>query len=214
MTAPANALAPVKRTRIQAANQRRILAAALDLFSRFGFRGTTIDQIAERAAMSKSNLLYYFRSKDEIYRAVLQQTLDDWLQPLAALDPDGEPLAEIAAYIRRKVELSRTAPEASRLFATEILQGAPEIKAVLAGPLKRLVDDKAAIIRRWSAEGRLAPVDPHHLIFAIWATTQHYADFAVQVQAVLGKRRNGRHDYAAAADAITRLLIEGLRPRP
>ncbi len=214
MTAPANALAPVKRTRIQAANQRRILAAALDLFSRFGFRGTTIDQIAERAAMSKSNLLYYFRSKDEIYRAVLQQTLDDWLQPLAALDPDGEPLAEIAAYIRRKVELSRTAPEASRLFATEILQGAPEIKAVLAGPLKRLVDDKAAIIRRWSAEGRLAPVDPHHLIFAIWATTQHYADFAVQVQAVLGKRRNGRQDYAAAADAITRLLIEGLRPRP
>ena len=205
---------PVKKaTRIQAANQARILEAGLEIFSTHGFKGATLDQIAEQAAMSKPNLLYYFKSKDDIYRAVLQRVLDIWLEPLTELDPRGDPVQEIDAYIRRKVELSRTAPKASRLFANEVLQGAPRIGAVLRGPLKVLVDQKAALIRRWMAERRLASIDPYHLIFAIWATTQHYADFAVQVRAVMGDQVDDQDHFKQTADAVAKLFLDGLRIR-
>lgn len=202
-----------RRTRIQAENEGRILAAALEAFSTLGFRGATIDAIAEAAGMSKTNLLYYFRSKDALYRAVLSHTLDVWLEPLRNMKAEGDPLQEIASYIRRKVEMSRKDPAASRLFANEMLQGAPQIQSVLAGSLRNLVAEKSAIIRGWIAAGKLAPVDPEHLIFAIWATTQHYADFGVQVAAVLGREECDPQTFREAEDNLLRLLLDGLRPR-
>src|SRR3972149_2830532 len=134
--------------------------AARELFSTYGFRGATVDQIAALAKMTKPNLLYYFRRKPDIYLAVLRRTLEMWLQPLEALGPDGDPAAEITAYIHRKLEMSRDNPTASRLFAIEIMQGAPVLGEVLSGRLKKLVDEKAAVIRRWIGGGPLAPVGP------------------------------------------------------
>lgn len=200
-----------KQTRIQAENRAKITAAALEIFAAEGFRGATIDAIAEKAGMSKPNLLYYFPSKEAIYRSVLEQLLDDWLDPLRSLDPDGDPATEIAAYLDRKMEMSRDFPLESRLFATEMLRGAPNLADVLSGELKALVDEKAAVIRGWSRAGRIANVDPRHLIFAIWATTQHYADFDPQVRALLKDDGEGRfHDGAAF---LKRLFLDGLRPR-
>jgi TetR/AcrR family transcriptional regulator len=199
-----------RKTRIQAQNEDLILKAALEAFSAYGFRGATVDQIAAACGLSKPNLLYYFRRKEDLYVAVLEHTLHDWLEPLRNLDAGGEPIAEITRYIRTKIRLSRDNPKASRLFANEILHGATAIGAYLKGPLKELVDEKAAIIRRWSAEGRLNPVDPHHLIFAIWATTQHYADFEPQVSAVTG---NPPGLMATAEETLTTLFVEGLKPR-
>jgi TetR/AcrR family transcriptional regulator len=203
-------LAPTRKTRIQAQNEELILKAALEAFSAYGFRGATVDQIAANCGLSKPNLLYYFRRKEDIYLAVLEHTLHDWLEPLRQLDPAGEPIAEITRYIRAKIRLSRDNPKASRLFANEILHGATAIGAYLKGPLKELVDEKSAIIRRWGAEGRLNPVDPHHLIFAIWATTQHYADFDAQVGAVTG---NPAELMTTAEETLTTLFVEGLKPR-
>lgn len=200
-----------RKTRIQAQNEELILKAALAVFSAYGFRGATVDQIATSCGLSKPNLLYYFRRKEDIYVAVLEHTLHDWLEPLRKLDAGGEPIDEITRYIRAKIRMSRDNPAASRLFANEILHGASAIGAYLKGPLKELVDEKAAIIRGWSAEGRLNPVDPYHLIFAIWATTQHYADFEPQVQAVVG---SGPRVMETAEEALTALFVEGLRPRP
>jgi TetR/AcrR family transcriptional regulator len=161
--------------------------------------------------MSKPNLLYYFPSKEAIYRPVLERLLDDWLAPLRALDADGDPAREIAAYLDRKIELARDYPLESRLFANEILRGAPNLSDVLSGDLKRLVDEKAAVIRGWSKAGQIAKVDPHHLFFAIWSTTQHYADFDAQICAVLGSAGEGRfHDGAAF---LKKLFLDGLRPR-
>jgi len=203
--------APGRKTRIQAHNEGLILDAALEVFAANGFRGATVDMIARRCGLSKPNLLYYFRRKEDIYTAVLERTLAVWLEPLRAMDAAGDPLDEITRYITVKLRLSRDKPEASRLFANEILHGAPAIGRFLAGPLKALVDEKAAIIARWIEAGRLAPVDPRHLIFAIWAMTQHYADFDVQVRAVLG----GEGDHMAGAErTVLALLLHGLTPRP
>jgi TetR/AcrR family transcriptional regulator len=198
------------KTRIQAINEDIILAAALEIFSAYGYRGTTVDQIAARAQMSKPNLLYYFRRKEDIYRALLEKTLADWLAPLRGLDPQGEPLCEIEKYVRAKMAMSRDNPKASRLFANEMLHGAPAIGDFLGGPMKLLVDDTANIIKAWIAQGRIAAIDPYHLIFTIWAMTQHYADFDIQVRAVLGKNSN---HFPDAETTIIRLIQDGLRPR-
>ncbi|MCB1377378.1 MAG: TetR family transcriptional regulator C-terminal domain-containing protein [Alphaproteobacteria bacterium] len=202
---------PARKTRIQSQNQELILEAALGVFSTYGFRGSTVDQIARSCGLSKPNLLYYFRRKEDIYIAVLEHTLADWLEPLRALDPAGDPLTELERYVSAKLRMSRLKPEASRLFANEILHGAPAIGKFLRGPLKQLVDEKAAVIAGWIKAGRINPVDPYHLIFAIWATTQHYADFDVQVRALL----QGNSDtFETAECSLLALFFDGLRPRP
>ena len=204
---------PQQRTRIQQEKREIILEAALDVFSTHGYRGATVDQIAHAAGMSKPNLLYYFRGKEEIHTTLMHRLLDTWLAPLRELDDIGDPITELRSYIRRKLEMARDFPRESRLFANEILQGAPRIAPMLEGELKSLVDEKAGVIRGWMRTGRIARTDPWHLIFAIWATTQHYADFDVQVRAVLGADRGGDGRFEDAARMLEQLFVEGLRPR-
>ena len=201
------------RTRIQTEKRETILEAALEVFSTHGFRGSTIDQIAAAAGMSKPNLLYYFRRKEDIFTTLIQRLLDTWLAPLRELDDEGDPLTELRSYIRRKIEMARDYPRESRIFANEILQGAPRILPMLEGDLKQLVDEKAVIIRGWMRSGRIARTDPYHLIFSIWATTQHYADFDVQVRAVLGPDRGGEGRFEDAARFLEQLFVEGLKPK-
>jgi len=195
-------------TRIQKRNRAAILSAGLDVFSQYGFRGTTLDQIAEAAGLSKPNLLYYFPSKEAIHTALLERLLENWLDPLKALDAAGDPVQEIMAYAQRKLALSKDFPRESRLFANEILQGAPRIENILHIDLKQLVDEKAAVIKGWADMGKIAPVDPYHLIFSIWALTQHYADFDVQVQAVMP----GSDPYAGAATYLDHVISRILQP--
>jgi TetR/AcrR family transcriptional regulator len=197
------------RSRIQQKNRESILDAALEVFSQHGFRGATLDQIAEGAGLSKPNLLYYFPSKEAVHKALLTGLLDTWLDPLRAMDPKGEPVAEILGYVRRKLDLARDYPRESRLFAGEILQGAPRMREAIEGDLKALVDDKAKVLTRWMDEGRIARVDPVHLMFSIWALTQHYADFDVQVRAVLGP---GHDPYAEAGSFLETLFTRLLAP--
>lgn len=184
-----------RETRIQKRNRAIILEGALEVFSANGFRGATIDQIAAAAGLSKPNVLYYFASKDDIHRNLLTALLDRWLAPLSALDPDAEPLDEVLRYVQAKLAMSRDYPRESRLFAYEVLQGAPHLSELLGGRLRQMVDEAVILLQGWMDQGRLARTDPRHLIFSIWAMTQHYADFETQVQAVLGP---GHDPYAEA----------------
>lgn len=201
-----------RKTRAGEANAERILDAALEAFAAFGFRGARIDQIAIAAGLSKPNLLYYFRNKEELYTAVLARTLNMWLEPLRELDAQSDPRAALSAYIARKLEYSRTHPTASRLFAMEMLQGAPHLSPALTNTLLDLVEAKSRTIEGWIREGRLRPVDPKHLIFAIWATTQHYADFATQIRALTGTGIEDEKFYEAAGAALSRILLDGVLP--
>ncbi|MEJ6389046.1 TetR family transcriptional regulator C-terminal domain-containing protein [Gymnodinialimonas ulvae] len=195
------------RTRIQEKNRALALEAALEVFSRQGFRGATLDEIAREAGLSKPNLLYYFASKDEIHVTLLEGLVDTWLAPLREMDAEGDPREELLAYVHRKLQMSRDYPRESRLFAQEVVQGAPRIGAGLSTDLKALVDEKAAVIRAWSRAGKIADVDPHHLIFSIWSLTQHYADFDVQVRAVLGPGRDPVAEAEGFLDTLFRRLL-------
>lgn len=202
-----------KRSQAVSAKKQAILSAALETFSQFGIHGTRLEQVAELAGVSKTNLLYYFPSKEALYISVMQQILDIWLAPLKAFREELTPLVAIQQYIRLKLEVSRDYPQASRLFCLEMLQGAPLLKTVLSGDMKSLVDEKSAIIAGWVATGKLAPVDPHHLIFMIWAATQHYADFSAQVEAVTGKSLKDDDFFHSTVDNVQRMIIEGIRVR-
>ena len=193
------------KTRIQQRNRSAILEAALDVFSTHGFLGATVDQIAKAAGLSKPNLLYYFPSKEAMHVELLGGLLDVWLEPLRAVDANGNPVEEILTYVRRKLEMSRDMPRESRLFANEILQGAPRLSGHLGAGLKPLVDEKVAVIEGWQKAGLIAQVHPYHLIFSIWSLTQHYADFDVQVRMVLGPEE---HDPFKEAE---RYLVEVFR---
>ncbi|MFC3607873.1 HTH-type transcriptional regulator RutR [Stutzerimonas tarimensis] len=216
---------PVKKTRTpSAASLRRrakltetkraqILEAALAMFSRYGLHGTSLDQVASRADVSKTNLLYYFSSKEELYLGVLRQLLDVWLLPLKGFSEEQDPVQAIGDYLRVKLELSRDHPDESRLFCMEVMQGAPVLLTELQQPLHDLVETKVAVINAWIAAGKLAPIEPHHLIFSLWATTQHYADFRVQVEAVAGRTLEDPAFFSETLENLQRLFLDGLRPR-
>jgi len=183
-----------KRSRIQIANRALIMEAALDVFSSDGYGGATVDRIAKQAGMSKPNLLYYFPTKEDIYREVLETTVEAWLEPFDRIDPDGNPVEELR-------------------FANEIGHGAPLLKPFLETRLRSLVEDKAGVIRGWMETGALRPVDPYHLIFVIWATTQHYADFEVQIGAVMGESAREIGFYERAAEAVLSIILHGIEPK-
>jgi len=163
--------------------------------------------------VSKSNLLYYFANKEELYVSVLRGLLEVWLAPLREFSAEQDPQQAIRHYIRRKLVVSRDSPEASRLFCLEMVQGAPLLRDELDRELRDIVERKSAVIRAWIAAGRLAPVDPEHLIFMIWAATQHYADFAVQVQALTGQTLADPAFFERTVANVQALVLRGVAPR-
>jgi len=193
---------------IRQANENRILGAAEKVFAGAGFGGATMAAIATASGLPKANLHYYFGSKDELYRAVLARTLSDWLVPANGITADADPRTALEQYIRAKMAMSAQRPDGSRVFANEMLHGAPVLKEILA-TVHPMVKEKAAVIQGWINAGRMAPVDATHLFFTIWAATQTYADFEVQVCAVLGRKSLGKKDYARATEHVVSLLLRG-----
>ena len=164
------------------------MRAAEAVFAKAGLAGSTVQGIADAAGCPKSTVHYYFGTKEALHRAVLDHILALWLAGIEVIVPEAEPREALTQYLRHKMRLSAERPDASRVFANELLQGAPQILATLRSELRALVLRKAEVIEHWISEGRMAPVDPLHLFISLWALTQTYADFEVQVAAVLGTR--------------------------
>ncbi len=196
-------------TRIQRINEARILEAAEEIFALNGYSGAVLERIAERAGISKPNLLYYFKSKKILYQEVLEHTVETWLVPLEEIEESDEPAEAFERYIRIKVEYSRTHPFASKVWANELIHGAPHIGRYLKRRLQPLIDEKARIIEHWIKQGKMDPIDPYHLFFIIWAATQTYADFGEQAAIVKGKKQLTKADFDTAADTITAIVLKG-----
>ena len=194
---------------IRQANELLILAAAEKVFARAGFGGATMAAIAFASGLPKANLHYYFGSKEALYRSVLAQILNDWLLPTGCITPDAEPRIAIEEYIRAKMALARERPDGSKVFANELLHGAPVIKELLVTELRELVLRKASVIKGWVDDGQMADVDGVHLFFTIWAATQTYADFDVQVSAVLGRNSLTARDHVKATEHVVSLILRG-----
>ena len=194
---------------IRQSNERVILAAAESIFARAGFGGATMAAIAQASGLPKANLHYYFGSKEALYREVLARILRDWLAPAHGITSEADPRTALEQYIRAKMTLSAQRPDGSKVFANELLHGAPVVKELLSTELRQLVQSKAAVVQAWADAGRMAPVDGMHLFFTIWAATQTYADFDVQVTAVLGRKNLTAKEHARATEHVVSLILRG-----
>jgi len=202
---------PENGRRGRAANRRaieeKILESAEAIFAERGYGGTTTASIAEAAGLPKANVHYYFGTKKALYRAVLDNILDLWLAPLAEFTEDADPKQALTSYVKTKIWYSRNRPNASKVFANEILHGAAHITDYLSNHLRHEVERQADVIHKWIAQGRMAEVDPVHLLFVIWAATQTYADFNVQVATVLGKESLDGSDFDDAEKTVTQMVL-------
>ncbi|MBJ9958116.1 TetR/AcrR family transcriptional regulator [Acinetobacter courvalinii] len=194
--------------------RNQLLNAALDVFSVYGFNGASLDEIAQLANMHKSNIFYYYENKESLYVEVLTTVLQKWLAPLQTLESELEPTEALTHYLIQKIESSRDQPKASRLFALEIIQGAPHILPILKGPLKKLFKRKAKVIQTWQEQGKLsADIDPELLILNIWAITQNYADFSTQIEMVTGKTLRNRSMFQRTIEHTVHVMLYGVLPR-
>jgi len=200
----------VKQGRVRKQNRARIIRAAETVFAERGFSGATTSAIADKAGLPKANVHYYFGTKSALYREVIGNILDLWLAALPDMSEDDDPAQVLTEYLRTKVMLSKERPLASRIFANEIIHGAPVLKEYLATDLRQWVEQKSKVLTTWERMGKMDPVDPFHLFFLIWAATQTYADFDVQIRAVLGRRKLKDDDFEAALETLTHVVLKGL----
>ena len=187
-----------------------ILAAAEAVFARGGFDGARMTEIAAAAGLPKANLHYYFGTKERLYRAVVEAIVKQWLDAAAEwIVPERHPAEALAGYVRAKLDHARQHPAASRIFAAELLRGAPAVMPFLCGELRQRVEAMAAVIEHWCARGLMDQIAPPHLLFCIWAMTQTYADFDLQICAVLGRDLLDEETFADAGATVMALVLKG-----
>ena len=195
--------------RIRARNEERILNAAVDLFADKSFHGTHVKEIALASGLPKTNVYYYFPNKESIYTAVIERLIEGWDRAFEHIEPEREPREAIAAYIRAKLEYSRLHAAESRFFANEILRGAQFLERRQRQHIRDVTNQRAHVVEEWIRRGQMAPVDPRHFFIMLWSATQFYADFGALAADVLEKRRLTRKDFDAAAETMTRVILDG-----
>ena len=195
--------------KIRQKNKALIFEAAKAEFETHGFKGASIKRIAERAGIPRANIHYYFEDKTDLYQQLLSSIIDIWNTHYDTLNANDDPKTALTAYIRAKVQYSMTDPQASRIFASEIIHGAPVLQDYLSNEFKSWVNDKVQAIQGWQAQGLIDDINPHHLLFLIWSSTQHYADFNVQVLAALDKSTMDESDFESVADSLTTIILKG-----
>ncbi|MBO6278218.1 MAG: TetR/AcrR family transcriptional regulator [Pseudomonas sp.] len=195
--------------RIRQKNEETILKAAEDEFARHGFKGTSMNAIALKAGLPKANLHYYFTSKLGLYIAVLSNILELWDSTFNTLKVEDDPAQALSHYIRTKMEFSRRHPQASRVFAMEIISGGICLTEYFTQDYRAWFQSRAAVFQAWIDAGKMDPVDPVHLIFLLWGSTQHYADFSTQICRVTGRRHLSKQDMQAASDNLIRIILKG-----
>ena len=203
-------LKPSRRTDIRRENERVILEAAEKVFAEAGFGGATMQLIADMAGLPKANLHYYFATKEDLYRRVVENIFTIWLHAADSFDTAADPETGIGAYIEAKMRISREHPFGSKVWASEVMHGAPVIQDYLEGPLRQWTEGRMKAIQRWIDEGRMAPIDPRHLLYMIWATTQHYADFGHQIETLNAGRAFDDRQWRAATDSVKAIILRGI----
>lgn len=195
---------------IRQKNKMLILNAAKKEFVTYGFKGASIKRIAERAGLPRANIHYYFNNKTDLYQQLLNEILEVWNTTFDTINAQDEAKVALTAYIRAKVMYSKTDPDASRIFASEIIHGAPHLKPYLSHEFKQWVQQKTAVIQSWIDQGQINPVNPLHLLFLIWSASQHYADFNVQVLAAMDQTHMQEDDFEEVVNSLTTIILTGV----
>jgi TetR/AcrR family transcriptional regulator len=210
MSEPASdTLRPLRRNEIRQQNEALILQAAEKVFAEAGFGGATMQLIADVAGLPKANLHYYFATKEELYRKVVSNIFDIWLHAAQSMDNAPGPVEGIGAYIDAKMEISRRHPDGSKVWASEVMHGAPVIQDYLETTLRDWTAGRVALIQGWIDAGLMERVNPEHLLFMLWAATQHYADFGHQIETLNGGPLD-EQQWREAKDSVKTMILRGI----
>ena len=201
------------KAHIRAENERLILEAGERIFAQHGFRGSTMQMIADQAGLPKANLHYYFDSKEKLYRCVVEKIFEIWLQAASSFENSDEPKEALKLYIYEKMQISRRHPYGSKVWANEVMQGAPIIQDFLETQLRSWTDGRIESIQAWIAAGKIRPVEPRWVMFMIWATTQHYADFGHQIETLNADAPLSEAQWEAASETVFEVIWNGLEPK-
>ena len=199
-----------RRTDIRQQNERLILDAAERVFAEAGFGGATMQLIADMAGLPKANLHYYFPTKEALYRRVVQNIFEIWLDAASSFDAAAGPVEGIGAYVEAKMDISRRHPHGSKVWAAEVMHGAPVIQDYLETTLRDWTEGRIAVIRRWIDDGKMAPIDPRHLLYMLWATTQHYADFGHQIETLNAGHPLTDAQWREATESVKQIILRGI----
>lgn len=202
--------AATRRTDIRRENERLILSAAEKVFAEAGYGGATMQLIADMAGLPKANLHYYFATKEDLYRRVVQEIFEIWLNAAASFDAASTPAEGIGAYIEAKMDISRRHPHGSKVWAAEVMQGAPVIQDYLETTLRDWTENRARVIQGWIDAGQMAPVNPRHLLYMLWAMTQHYADFGHQIETLNGGTPLTDRQWQEATESVKTIILRGV----
>ncbi len=205
---------PLSKKKIRQENERLILDAAEKVFAEAGFGGATMQLIADLAGLPKANLHYYFPTKESLYRQVVQTIFQDWLKAADIFDAAPGPVEGIGAYIDAKMEISRRHPAGSKVWASEVMHRAPVIQDYLETTLVEWTEDRMQVIQRWIDAGQMDPIDPRYLLYMLWATTQHYADFGHQIETLNDGKPLSNEQWEDAKNSVKAIILKGVGARP
>ena len=201
---------PLRKKEIRRENEKLILDAAEKVFAEAGFGGATMQLIADVAGLPKANLHYYFPTKEALYRQVVQNIFTDWLRAADVFDAASGPAEGLGAYIDAKMEISRRHPAGSKVWASEVMHRAPVIQDYLETTLVDWTNGRIEVIRGWIKAGLMDPIEPRNLLYMLWATTQHYADFGHQIETLNGAQPLSDKQWADAKLSIKRIILKGI----
>ncbi len=199
----------IPEERIRARNEAKILKAAVDLFSRKGFYGTSITEIASISGLPKANVYYYFPSKKDIYTRLIEKVLAGWDEALEHITLDRDPREALGDYVKAKLEYSRRNAIESRFFANEMLRGGQFFSIRQKTHMRNVTRKHVEVLNQWIANGKMTAVDPNHFFIMLWGATEYYANFSILASETLEKRQLGKKDFDTAHATIVKTILDG-----
>ena len=203
--------APTHRNQqgIRAQNQALILAAAEEEFVLQSYRGATMQGIADRAGLPKANIHYYFKNKKNLYKAVLHSIIQEWNEGLITMTVDSDPKTVIEKFVRTKLHQAFVNPNRHKLFALEVIGGAPHLHDFMSTTMQEWALDKVEVMKIWHEQGKIGIADPLQLLILIWATTQRYAEFETEIVGLMKKSAYDEQDETRAAEFLVPFILRG-----
>jgi len=190
-------------------NLQQILSAAETMFAEHGYKGTTVSSIAEAVGLPKANILYYFKSKEQLYQEVFNPLLTLWMRHMNEMTEDTHPRDALPKYIANKIRQSQLHPNASRIFAAEVLHGAHYLRAPLQTELKDQFEQTCQVFQAWVDKDWIDPINPEHLLFMLWSSTQAYADHGLQISILMQKEQLSDQDFSIGIEVVTQVILKG-----
>jgi AcrR family transcriptional regulator len=194
----------------------KILEAAEHLFARRGFAGVGLSEVAEAAGLSKSSLFHHFKSKVDLYAAVVGRILDHIdLRMTRALAAGGDPLTRIDRWLDTLIDFLGENPSHARLllrslFEDDDLTGTSEEEQHVDATTKRVLATAGDLLREGMAAGHLRAANIGHTLQSLIGLTVYHFASGQLGEDLLGRSQFTSIEIKRRKQEVKALLRHGL----